>query len=446
MTSKQLKSEHKLRFIASSTDVVLTPLFKWTSVALKAVDDRCPEYWCELQKKAGVPPEDIVPIWMIRSADSLNKRIEDLNDAPMPYGDMVCHDVEQLYTNIEHADLKNTMHEFIDAIWKYMATVVGYQGRMNWENLVLVVRDPYSKEPPVWEHKATGTRNTEYRKVFSATDLKNWVDIAIENSYLKVGQAVLKQETGVPMGMNCSGWLAGDYMFWKEVQFMEQLIFESEAARKLFTRHFSTVARYADDRLDVDSRYIKLALYVNGFWGPQSDTVTTTPDALHPYRGIYPPCLKLKLEQSSADRVTHQDAAILRYIIDPDATDSDGITFKYRLQLYNKKTDKNYDKVRPHIVEYCDPTTMLSQTAIYGVVYSQTRRFAVRNSWEADFENCMMLMLSRMLELKYNYHKVMKQFEIFVWKHPSRFGPNSMWALNRRIRQQLTQLYPDQTN
>ena len=174
--------------------------------------------------------------------------------------------------------------------------------------------------------------------------------------------------------------------------------------------------------------------------------MTTTPDALHPYRGIYPPCLKLKLEQSNADIVTHQDAAILRYIVDPSETDSDGPTFKYRLQLYNKKADKNYDKVRPHIVEYWDPTTMLSQTAIYGVVYSQTRRFAVRNSWEADFENCMMLMLSTMLETGYSYNKVIKQFQKFVWKYPSKFGPNSMWALQRRVRQQLEKLYPSETN
>ena len=133
-------------------------------------------------------------------------------------------------------------------------------------------------------------------------------------------------------------------------------------------------------------------------------------------------------------------------IRDSSETGGDGLTFKYRLQLYNKKNDKNYDKVRPHIVEYCDPTTMLSQTAIYGVVYSQTRRFAVRNSWEADFENCMMLMISTMLELGYNYHKVIKQLQKFVLKYPSKFGPNSMWALQRRIQQKLEKLYPTETN
>ena len=61
-------------------------------------------------------------------------------------------------------------------------------------------------------------------------------------------------------------------------------------------------------------------------------------------------------------------------------------------------------------------STMLSDTAIYGVVYSQTRRFAMRNAWSADFHDAMVVMTTTMLKLGYNFHKIMQQINKFVKK------------------------------
>ena len=88
---------------------------------------------------------------------------------------------------------------------------------------------------------------------------------------------------------------------------------------------------------------------------------------------------------------------------DPAGTVDGQPTFKYRIKLYNKKYDDSYDKVRPYIVHYCDPLTMLSDTAIYGVVYSQTQRFAMRNAWSADFHAAMVVMTTTRLQFSQGY-------------------------------------------
>lgn len=55
---------------------------------------------------AGVAETALVHPWMISSADAVMPLVEGMNQAPRQYGAMVCHDVEQLYTNIDHTDIR----------------------------------------------------------------------------------------------------------------------------------------------------------------------------------------------------------------------------------------------------------------------------------------------------------------------------------------------------
>lgn len=105
----------------------------------------------------------------------------------------------------------------------------------------------------------------------------------------------------------------------------------------------------------------------------------------HRYVGIYPRCLNITMEQSSKDSVTHQDLRIRRYIDNPTGTAGGGPTYRYRTETYDKKDDTQYDRIRDHIVYYCHPDTMLPDSCIYGVVYSQAQRYAKRNSTLEDW-------------------------------------------------------------
>ena len=106
------------------------------------------------------------------------------------------------------------------------------------------------------------------------------------------------------------------------------------------------------------------------------------------------------------ETVTHQDLRVIKFVIDPEGTEGGNPTYKYITALYDKKTDPQYDRIRPYIVHFCDPNTMLADTAIYGVVYSQTRRFAARCSLLEDFRKAVIGMIGKMADMGYVKSKI----------------------------------------
>ncbi len=156
VASKQLKAVHRYRYIASSRDVALTPMFEWLGRALKAMTVRCHELWTTVQREADIPEEHVVPTWMLDSADAVTEQVENVAYDRAPQGDMECRDVEQLFTNIPHALLLQKLEKCIDMVWDHM-TVQVREGdhRGNQEcvkaDIVLVVPGKYGDRPPVFK-------------------------------------------------------------------------------------------------------------------------------------------------------------------------------------------------------------------------------------------------------------------------------------------------------
>ena len=120
------------------------------------------------------------------------------------------------------------------------------------------------------------------------------------------------------------------------------------------------------------------------WWSTATEETEDHETDTHHFHGMLPECLTIKMEQYSFETVTHQDARVVKYNIAPEGAEP---IYRYKTQLYDKKQDAQYDKIRPYIIHFCDPDTMLPDSCIYGVVYSQSRRFAVRNTMLEDFQN-----------------------------------------------------------
>ena len=50
----------------------------------------------------------------------------------------------------------------------------------------------------------------------------------------------------------------------------------------------------------------------------------------------------------------------------PDREHPGYTTYRYRSKLYNRKLDNEYNDVRPYMVNFCDPSTMLADSAMVG--------------------------------------------------------------------------------
>ena len=158
------------------------------------------------------------------------------------------------------------------------------------------------------------------------------------------------------------------------------------------------------------------------------------PTNTHHYHGLYPDCLTVKMEQHSFETVTHQDARVVRYNIAPEGAEP---IYRYKTQLYDKKQDAQYDKIRPYVIHYCDPDTMLPESCIYGVVYSQSRRFATRNTMLEDFQSSVIHMIGGMASMGYIKRKIDSQFSKFANRFSSRYGRNSLKQVETEVKRVL---------
>ena len=69
-------------------------------------------------------------------------------------------------------------------------------------------------------------------------------------TYKFLGDAVLKQTKGIPMGVNHAPFLAELYLFSYELEFMEQFLTagpQQNTHINLFLNYFSATCRYQDD-------------------------------------------------------------------------------------------------------------------------------------------------------------------------------------------------------
>ena len=428
-TSKMLKAVHTWRFLASGSNVTLTPLYQWTTAALKAIQPRAAELWTHLQEKAGIPRAEQNPPWFIDSADAIAGVIADLNISPMQQGKQTCHDVKQLFTNIPHDDLLEKIDRLLEQIWKMMAQVLGERP----VDVRLVVPRHKSDKNPEWITSRTIRRGTSSQRILTREMLYDWVKKCVENCHVRLGNVVLRQVTGIPMGANMSPFLSNLYLFTYELDFMEQFlpgIHGTEQTWDFFTRHFKHTVRYQDDRWTSSSKYIARALSRRGWWGTDDASIVLSCSNRHPYRGIYPTqYLELTIEQEDELQVQHQDL----YIVKAN-NERAGSENRWIIRLYDRKSDPKLEKMRQYIVYYNQAETFLADTCLYGVVYSESRRMAMRCSVQVDFEAGVARMLDRMLLLKYNKKKLAGQVTRFFSKFPAVYGRRSGKHIEARMK------------
>ena len=165
-----------------------------------------------------------------------------------------------------------------------------------------------------------------------------------------------------------------------------------------------------------------------------SEETTDNETDTHHFHGIYPDCLTIKMEQHSFETVTHQDVRVVRFNMAPEGAEP---IYGYKTQLCDKNLGAQFDKIRPCIIHLCDADTMLPESCIYGVVYSQSRRFAARNTMLDDFRNNVIHMIGGMASMGYVKRKIDSQFSKFANRFSSRYGKHSLKLIETEVKRVL---------
>ena len=267
--------------------------------------------------------------WVVQNSFPIIKQLDSVN-AKHNAKRISTFDFSTLYTTIPHCLLIDVLSEIIEFVFKS-----SHRNRIG-----------FSPTSVYWTSKGKDKR------FFTKTSLIEAVTFLIMQCYFTVGNLVLKQDIGIPMGIDPAPFWANLFLYFFESKFVQSLI--SLGSTRAY--HFHSVGRFIDDLCAINDRE----------------------EFLSSYKEIYPPELELKIEHQG----THAT------FLDLDITIKDYI-FVYK--LFDKIDAFPFSIVRmPHL------SSNIPSSIFYGSAFSEILRIARCTLLFSDFAPRVTELLQRM--------------------------------------------------
>ena len=267
-------------------------------------------------------------------------------------------DFSTLYTKLPHDKLTKELSNIIDFVFdagsnQYIA--ISNNNKAYW-----------SKKKP------------KSSVAFSRHSLKIAVKHLIENCYFTVGNVVMRQAIGIPMGIDPAPFWANLFLYQYEQRYMNNLILED----KVKARHFHSTKRFIDDLCAINDGNLFQRVYKN----------------------IYPEELELKLEHSGSHAT----------FLNLDITIQEG---RFVYKLYDKR-----DAFPFAIVRMPDMKSNIPECIFYSALVGEFLRIARSTLLLNDFKNKAQELCQRMMSQGGNSDKITRYLKRIISRHPSDFS------------------------
>ena len=130
------------------------------------------------------------------------------------------YDFSTLYTKIEHKKLVEAMSAILKSVFQYMKKKNGQT-----QNLKINLENLNSKKRHRWVHRSGQNGKTKKGKYLSldCQDVIMLFKFLLENCYILVGDKVFRQRIGIPMGTDCSPFIANLFLYYFENIRMDEM-------------------------------------------------------------------------------------------------------------------------------------------------------------------------------------------------------------------------------
>ena len=217
-----------------------------------------------------------------------------------------------------------------------------------------------------------------YQVSFSRHSLKTAVKHLIQNCFFTVGNSVLRQAIGIPMGIDPAPFWANLFLYQYEERYIAKLI----ASDKKKARHFHSTKRFIDDLCAINDGNVFGEIY----------------------KEIYPEELELKVEHSGVH------ASFLNL----DITIQEG---KFIYKLYDKRDDFPFSIVRmPHI------NSNIPENIFYSALMGEFLRIARSTLLLQDFLGKAKGLTYRMISQGGKNYKIKRNLQKIINRHPTDFS------------------------
>jgi len=278
------------------------------------------------------------------------------------------YDFSAMYTQLQLAEMKNRMEEYATMVFGWAKDTMSPRGE---EKILLVHKNGIPKWLPI----SAEYGDTNMKKVITPERFKAWVNYLLDNLYVEVGDKVLRQIVGIPMGVSCAPYLANLMLFMYEYNFITAFIAKHDPLHNPTARStlwkLSCCTRYIDD---LWNPLIKKSLF-------QKFT-----------KEIYPDWLPLGDPEYEGASVHYLDMTIRQ---------EDGI---WHSNLYDKRVSLRAQGLKTN--KFPHPESKLTTRCKYGVITSQLHRFSVACSKTSYFLEAATALYTEFMNKGYQQKKI----------------------------------------
>ena len=155
------------------------------------------------------------------------------------------YDFSTMYTQLKLGELKKVMKKYVDMVFAYANKAEGKKGT---EKVLKVKAKGVQRQP--WLKKTDENKDRENVKIVTPERMEKWINQLQDNLYILVGDKVVCQTCGVPMGTSCSPFLANLMLFMYELEAVTDIIAKTDIMheeRRGFIWKLAQCTRYIDD-------------------------------------------------------------------------------------------------------------------------------------------------------------------------------------------------------
>ena len=347
---KMHKNPIKHRFIVASKTCCTKPVSKSVSSAFKLIHHQT-ENFHRLSKFDA----NYNKFWVIQNTDPVLAKLNSINGKKSAKH-ISCFDFSTLYTNIPHNKLIEKLNGLVEFAFK--------GGDRNYICF-------NSNGSAYWERKAK-------KKCFSERSLKIAIKHLITNCYFSVGNIVMRQKVGIPMGIDPAPFWANLFLYSYEHDYIKHLIKEDRVKAK----HFHSTFRFIDDLCSLND---------GGEFG-------------RVFKDIYPDELELKVEHNG------NSASFLNLDIRIEENQ-----FVYK--LYDKRDAFPFSIVRmPYLC------SNIPKKIFYSSLVGEFLRIARATLLLTDFEGKAKNLIERMLNQGGDHRNIKRSLFKIISRHPDSFS------------------------
>lgn len=315
------------------------------------------------------------------------------------------YDFSTMYPSMDLTCVKKKLTDYVTLVFEH-AKQSEYP--LNEPKVLVLRRRGVNKHP--WRQACTEQacqcKNTLCQQTVTQERLVQWIVYLVDNLHVRVGDKIMRQVIGVPMGTSCSPWLANLTLFMYELEYFSSQISQlkpweiaSKSTKWQRLRDLTFCTRYIDD-----------------LWNP----LVTKADFQEIAQQIYPQESGLMLGDPE------HDGRLVNYL---DMT----IWFECNSrQWHSKLYDKKLDLVAKGLKlnKFPDPASKLSTRCKYGVITSQLHRYNVACTRRCYFLTPAHSLYKTFLQKGYSQPKVNQYFSRFMRRHVPHYKPGlvlRMW-------------------